>query len=306
MARKRANAVVREQRLHRLASKQEGRVNRSQLLGLGFTPEEIRSRLANCRLLRERAGVYALPGAPQGSGARCAVALLEVGPGSHVSDLSAAAEWKMTPRSPFVVDVTSARRLRRRDGIHVHCRDIHPSQIVRPHGLPIASAAQTIFDLTTTLGLESLGEIANQGFVERVLKIEALREVARLNAGRKGSSRFRRLLDRLDPQGRRVRSPLEVRVGDFLRERGFPDWEQNARIRIGDDVIEPDFLWRSRRVYVEADGRDPHLAPLTFDSDRRKDRRGRVEGWMPVRVTWDDMDLRRDELEQDLRALLGC
>ena len=305
MARNRADAVVREQRLHRLASKQEGRVNRRQLLERGFTPEEIRSRLATGRLIRERAGVYALPGAPAGSRARCAVALLEVGTGFHVSDLSAAADWRMTEVAPRVVDVTGPRRLRRRGGSRVHCRDVHPSQVVRPRGLPIASAAQTIFDLTTTLGLDSLAKVANQGFVERVLTIEALREVGRLNAGRKGARAFRRLLDRLDPQGRRVRSPLEVRVSDFLRARDLPDWEQNVRIRIGDDVVEPDFLWRSQRVYVEADGRDPHLAPLTFDADRRKDRRARVEGWMPVRVTWADLD-RLDELERDLRALLGC
>ncbi len=58
-------------------------------------------------------------------------------------------------------------------------------------------------------------------------------------------------------------------------------------------------------MIVEADGRDPHLAPLTFDADRRRDRRLRVEGWEPVRVTSRDLDRRPDELESDLWALLG-
>ena len=70
-------------------------------------------------------------------------------------------------------------------------------------------------------------------------------------------------------------------------------------------MIEPDVLWRAERVIVEADGRDPHLAPLSFASDRRRDRRVRVEGWTPVRVTSEDLGQGADELDRDLRSLLG-
>lgn len=112
------------------------------------------------------------------------------------------------------------------------------------------------------------------------------------------------MLDRIDPEGRRIRSPLEARLNAFLRARAFPPWESNARVRIGRETIEPDVLWREQRVIVEADGRDPHLAPLTFASDRRRDRRLRAEGWEPVRVTSVDLDDRPDELDADLRALL--
>lgn len=290
--------------MHSLASNQQGRIGRAQLLDRGFSAEEIRSRLASGRLRVERPGVYALPGAPGGSRARCAVALLDAGPGSHVSDLSAAAEWRMRSPSPLVIDITNARRLRRRDGIRVHCRRIDPAGIARLDGIPIATPAQTIFDLATMLGDDSLVKVANEGFVQRVLSVATLRETLARNAGRKGSKRFRRVLDRLDPEGRLVRSPLEVAVGEFLRERGFPPWEQHARLIIGGETVEPDFLWREQRVILEADGRDPHLAPLAFDSDRRKDRRARVAGWQPVRATWADLN-RLDELERDLRALLG-
>jgi very-short-patch-repair endonuclease len=113
------------------------------------------------------------------------------------------------------------------------------------------------------------------------------------------------MLARIDPDDRLIRSPLEARLNAFLRDRGFPPWESNARIRIGGETIEPDVLWRPQRVVVEADGRDPHLAPLTFASDRRWDRRLRVEGWEPVRVTTVDLADRPDELDADLRALLG-
>ena len=111
-------------------------------------------------------------------------------------------------------------------------------------------------------------------------------------------------MTRIDPEGRPIRSPLEARLNRFLRARGLPPWEQNATLWIAGERIKPDVLWRPQRVIVEADGRDPHLAPLTFDSDRRRDRRLRVEGWQPVRVTSADLDTRPEELESDLHALL--
>lgn len=75
-------------------------------------------------------------------------------------------------------------------------------------------------------------------------------------------------------------------------------------MRIGSDTIEPDVLWRAERVIVEADGRDPHLAPLKFDADRRRDRRLQVEGCHPVRITSRDLGPGADETEADLWALL--
>ncbi|GIK77143.1 MAG: hypothetical protein EDQ89_08580 [Acidobacteria bacterium] len=155
------------------------------------------------------------------------------------------------------------------------------------------------------LGTPALTKVANEAFVRRLVTVDDLHATLERNRRRKGSGGFRRMLARIDPDGRTIRSPLEARLSAFLRDRGFPPWESNARIRIGDEAIVPDVLWRQQRVVVEADGRDPHLAPLTFASDRRRDRRLRAEGWEPVRITTVDLADRPDELDADLRALLG-
>lgn len=155
------------------------------------------------------------------------------------------------------------------------------------------------------LGDRALVRAANEAFVLQLVTIADLRATLARNERRKGAAAFRRLLFALDPAGRAIRSPLEARVTAFLRARDFPPWEQNVCVRIGSETIEPDFIWRAQRVILEADGRDPHLAPQTFASDRRRDRRVRVEGWEPVRVTSVDLDERPDELDADLRALLG-
>ena len=288
-----------------LAALQQGQVSRRQLLRRGLSPDAVDRRISSGRLLVIRPGVYAVGYLTETSRARCATALLDAGPGSLISHLSSAAEWRFRLPAPLVVDITNPRRLRSRDGIRIHTRAIDPAEVRYRDGLPITSPAQTLFDLATMLGARPLAEAANEAFVLQLLDLDDLRRVLERNPRRKGSTAFRRLLATLDPEDRRIRSPLEARLSAFLRARRFPPWEQNVRLEIGGETIEPDVLWRHERVVVEADGRDPHLAPLTFASDRRRDRRLRVEGWEPVRVTSEDLDSRPDELDADLRSLLG-
>jgi very-short-patch-repair endonuclease len=194
--------------------------------------------------------------------------------------------------------------LRSRDGIRLHRREIDPAETRVVDGLALTSPAQTLFDLATVLGTAALAKAANEAFVQGLVTMDGLRATRARNAGRKGAAAFDRVLGLLDPRGRRIRSPLESRLNEFLRARRFPPWEQNVRLVIDGEVIEPDVLWRRQQVIVEADGRGPHLAPLTFASDRRRDRRVRVAGFEPVRVTEVDLDDRPDELEADLKTLL--
>ena len=278
-------------------------MSRAQLLAAGISRDGIKARLRTGRLIRLDSGVYAL-GHRGDARARHWAALLTVGADGAISHMSAAAEHRMFKRAPVVVDVTAPRRLASRDGVRVHTWALEPASLTAIEGLPLTSPAQTLFDLAAMLGTSALVAAANEAFVRRLITVDDLHATLGRNRGRKGASGFRRMLARIDPEGRVIRSPLEARLNAFLRERGYPSWESNARIRVGGETIEPDVLWRRQHVVVEADGRDPHLAPLTFASDRRRDRRLRVEGWEPVRVTTIDLDDRPDELDADLRALL--
>jgi very-short-patch-repair endonuclease len=286
-----------------LASRQHGRVSRSQLVAAGVTDTQIAHRLETGQLLRLRRGVFAVAAHEGGIAGRLAAAVLTLGLDSAISHLSAAGRYEIRG-DPVVIDVTCPRRLTKRDGIRVHHAPLEPDEIHFRDGLPLTSPSRTLFDLGTVLGTTGHVKAANEAFVKRLVTIEELHAARDRYAGRKGSTAFRRLLAELDPAGRDVRSPLETRLNAFLRARGFPAWESNAILVVGGETISPDVLWREQRVAVEADGRDPHLAPLTFDSDRRRDRRLRVEGWQPVRVTDRDLKHRPDELDADLRALL--
>jgi predicted transcriptional regulator of viral defense system/very-short-patch-repair endonuclease len=286
-----------------VASRRAGRISREQLNALGISDDAIAVRVRAGRLIRLYPGVYALDRRDDAR-ARHWAAWLAIGPDSAISDHSAAGEHRMLRRSPLVVDVTTPRRLPRRDGIRVHSRALGPASLTVIDGLPVTTPAQTLFDLATSLGADALAKAANEAFVLGIVTDDDLVATLARNGRRKGAAAFRRLLGRLGIAGR-VRSPLEIRLHAFLRARGFPPFESNVRLRIGDEWIEPDVLWRDERVIVEADGRGPHLSPLTFASDRRRDRRARVEGWEAVRVTEEDLDGRPGELEADLRALLA-
>ena len=288
-----------------VAAAQHGRISRRQLAAIGVSDDAISHRVLTGRLHRLRRGLYAVGHRGETQNGRHRAAMLDVGPDALVSHLSSAADWKLRLPAPRVVDITSPRRLRSRPGIRLHCRSIDPEEIRSHHGLLLTSPSQTLFDLGTVLGSKALAKAANEAFVLRLATLEDLRGTLGRNANRKGATNFRRMLATLDPAGHRVRSPLETRLNAFLRARGFPPWESNVRLRIGDDVIEPDVLWRAQRVIVEADGRDPHLAPLTFASDRRRDRRLNAERWHPVRVTERDLGPGADELDRDLRTILG-
>lgn len=286
-----------------VAAKRAGRISREELNALGISDDAIAVRVRAGRLVRLCPGVYATDRRSDPR-ARHWAAVLSVGDDSAISHLSAAAEHRMIRHAPLVVDVTTPRRVASRDGIRVHCSRLEPDELRAVDGLPLTSPSQTLFDLAVVLGRDALARAANEGFVLGIVSDDDLRATLARNARRKGAAGFRRLLARLGVAGR-VRSPLEVRLHEFLCARGFPPWESNVRLRVGEEWIEPDVLWRDQRVIVEADGRGPHLAPLTFDSDRRRDRRARVEGWEPVRVTDADLRVRPDELDADLRALLG-
>lgn len=287
-----------------LAARQDGVVSRQQLLAVGMDDDAIGVRVRSGRLHRLRRGVYAVGHAGRTVRSRLRQALAAVGADSAISDLSAAAELGVRLPHPQVVDITCPRALRPRPGIRLHRRGLDGDEVRSIAGLPVTSPSRTLFDLASTVSARTLQRVANQAFVLRLITIEELIATGERHRRRRGSPAFARLLAVLDPDGRTLRSPLEGRLDAFLRSRRFPPWETNQRLRIGTDLIEPDVLWREQMVIVEADGRDPHLAPLTFASDRRRDRRLSARGWTPVRITSPDLESRPDELEADLRAIL--
>lgn len=77
-------------------------------------------------------------------------------------------------------------------------------------------------------------------------------------------------------------------------------------LQVGEDWIEADCVWSDQRVVVELDSWKHHRTKAAFRRDRARDRRLRVAGWEPIRVTSWDLDEDSERLQKDLLALTSA
>ena len=54
-------------------------------------------------------------------------------------------------------------------------------------------------------------------------------------------------------------------------------------------ALRPDCMWTDRRLIVELDGFRAHSGREAMRSDRRRDRKLRLEDWTVLRFTYDDV-----------------
>jgi very-short-patch-repair endonuclease len=97
-----------------------------------------------------------------------------------------------------------------------------------------------------------------------------------------------------------TRTRLEEAFLAICRDGGLPQPEVNVWIPLEPTGYEADFLWRSRRLIVETDGRDVHAARRAFERDRERDQR-----LMVVRFTRNQVVRSPGEVHATMLALLS-
>ena len=264
----------------------------------------LRGVVARGWLAREHRGVYRVGPQPLGREGRWAAALLAVGPGAALSHRTAgeAHGWLgYDPRLP--VHVTAPGRRRPHRGVVVHEAST-VGRRVRRQGLAVSAVARTLSDIAATEPADVVAEAVHEAEVQRQLR-PAWLTAAR---GRPGAPLLRALgADRLPVEGE-LRLRLEQDFARFRHERGYPPAETNVRIVLTDprQWVRLDVLFRDHGLGVELDGRAVHATQRAFDADRRRDRRLLAQhGIEVVRATWRHVHEEADELDADLRSLLG-
>jgi hypothetical protein len=191
-------------------------------------------------------------------------------------------------------------------GIEAH-RDgsLRPADRTKVRGIPCTSVARTLLDLAAVVSPRELRNAVTQAEVERVFDLTAVREVLGRSRRRRGVARLRRAIAEHDPRDERARGELERRFLALCRQADLPLPEVNVPLTVGDTQLEADFLWRSARLIVEADGRYSHLTVTAFEKDRRRDQRLRLAGWEVIRCTWRQVLDDPEELGHTLRVLLS-
>lgn len=286
------------------ATPRGGVVSRAELLGLGLSSRSVDYRLSCGRLHLLYRGVYAVGHrvvAP--AGIRLA-AVLAGGPGAVLSHRAAAALWGLRPDSRPKVEITVPRSRRPRAGLEQHQAVLADDEVVIVRHVPVTTVARTILDLAAVVPRHHVEKALKEAEFLRVLDRQAVETLLDRYPRRKGTPTLRTLLD--DGVDMRVtRSKLERRFLAFLTSAVLPQPETNVTLELNGTTFEIDCLWREQRIALELDSRSAHDTATAFEGDRKRDRALSVAGWRPIRVTWRQLHGDRDELEADLRALLG-
>src|SRR3954447_20394819 len=146
----------------RLAKRQYWVLARWQLLALGFTPDAIKSRLANGRLHAIWPGIYAVDRPDLTQEGLFAAAVLACGAGAVLSHISAAILWGLIRVRARMIEVSvPLDRNPRRKGIKVHRRKIIDP--TRHKGIPVTTPTQTLLDVALRLNGEQYGTRRQRG-----------------------------------------------------------------------------------------------------------------------------------------------
>jgi len=255
-----------DRQLARLATRQQGIVERRELIGLGLSAAAVDHRVRTGRLIVLYRGVYAVGHAALSELGQLRAALVAAGPTAVLSHATAAALWKLVRSMPPFIDVTVTRRgPRTRGHLRVHSTR-RPPDVRTIHSLPVTAPLRTLVDLAATHSAPQLERVCAEALVLKLVTQEELDAAGILDP------------DLVAP----TRSEFERRFFAALRGAGLP--RPIAGHPIGPYLA--DFAWPAERVVVETDGWEFHGHRSAFEDDRARDAYLAASGWVVVRITW--------------------
>jgi hypothetical protein len=250
-------------RVAALATRQDGLVERAQLIALGLSSAAIDYRVRIARLIVVHRGVYAVGHAALSNRARLRAALMAGGPTATVSHRPAAALHGLIPSMPPFAEITVTRRgPRSRPGLIVHAPR-HPPETRMIDGVRVTDPLRTLHDLRREPDIERL--CAEALVLKRVTQAE-IDAAAILPSGLAAPTR----------------SALERRFLRLVADAGLPRPDVNTIVN-GSRV---DFAWPAERVVVETDGWAAHGHRAAFERDHQRDADLSAAGWLVLRFTW--------------------
>ena len=259
---------AREQRLLRRANRQFGLLRHEHLVAEALTRNEIARRLAQSRLTRVHAEVYAFGHTALCVEGRWLAALWACGPAQAVlSHMTAAQFHRMSVPMPGAdVHICTLSRARSRAGIVVHqVRRLEERDIFRPHPLAVTTIPRTLVDLAD------------------VLPWDEYRALADRLPGRCGAPHVRRLIEADDAH---TKSEFERRFLRFLTAYGLPR-PDGLNVRVAGH--KADCVFRGPHLVVELDGRAFHQRRAQMRADRLRDSDYQLSGHRILRLVWDDL-----------------
>jgi very-short-patch-repair endonuclease len=232
-------------------------------------------------------------------------AVLAAGPGAVLSRHSAAALWRIRETSRGRPDVSAPRRVQR-PGVDARLIALPADEVTVHRGVPVTTAARTLFDLAGALTLQQLEAAVTEAEIGRLGSPTSLADLVARHPRAPGIANVRRVLRQNTVARTVTKSTLEIAFLAFLDAHGLPRPRTNAKIALGNGR-EPmvDAAWPEHRLVAELDSYGIHTTHRNFEEDRARDRALTVAGWRVVRITWRQLhDGDPGTLVAELSALL--
>jgi hypothetical protein len=141
--------------------------------------------------------------------------------------------------------------------------------------------------------------------VLQILDKDKLRALLRRSRRRRGVARVRLILDSIHPLTKRTRSELERLFLGMCSKGSVPEPEVNVWLLAPNGKrYQADFLWRERRLIVEADSRRFHDTDSAFVADRKRRQQLELAGWRVSQCTWEEVETEPRRLARTVIGLL--
>jgi hypothetical protein len=291
-------------RVARFAAERDGVISLAQLRACGVDRHGIALRARTGRLHRLHRGVYAVGHTGVSLRGRFRAAVLACPPGTALSHYSAAAFWGFLAWEERLIEVTlRASGTRRINGVRVHSsRSLSDWDVFSRDDLLVTSVERTLLDLAAVLPERALRRAARQAQAHRLVAVRHILEICDRCNGHPGVAKLRGVVAD-GPTA--TRSVLEDDLLDLLDGAGIERPETNATLRCGGRTIIPDYLWRDRRLAIEADSVTWHEHKLVRENDADKQAILEANGYRVLRITREQTRRQPHQTLQRVRAALA-
>jgi len=297
---------VAQDAVERLAGEHWSVVSLEDLVGAGFSYEQVRGMVARRQLHWRHQGVYSYghPRIPwQGVLLAAQFACGNTAFLSHHSALALHGLRKAYLGEIHITVVGSRTKLNDRK-IKVHRTTVAP-ELKRNGALRYTALPRTFADLAADgMKLQRLSDLITEAIHLRKLDHPAMQHALERYEGRPGTKQLARAYAYYLPRPS-SKSDLERSFDKRLKRRPWiPEPQRNINMVVGGKVRELDRYFAEHKVLVEMDGRDFHTAQAESEDDRARDAKLARLGIVVLRFTdlrWGDEP---DDCLDDLEAVL--
>lgn len=294
-----------------LARSQHGALSRTQALACGWGPHAIRRKVREGHWNEPLPAVFCLVGVASCHLQAVMVACLWAGPVSAASHRTAAGLWGFYENRAQLIDVMTARKIDRPPSqIQVHrTAPLRASDVTTIEAVPVTKPERTLMALAGVVGVSELEFSIDDALRKRLISLEGLRSQLEILGcrGRNGTANMRRLLEDRPDGYRSTDSRLEDVFLRLLREHGLLLPQRQRQVRRRSHLIgRIDFVYVEARIAIELDGYGFHSDRAAFQRDRSRNNQLALEGYLPLRYTWDDIHKRPLQVVEELSEALAA